>query len=166
MKNFANKVIIIFCLITCVFLTSCTQNVSDKVGIANPWTDCKDDLTYAGKITGFDFPLVLSNYKVRAMKDMIEITYPLDEMRDVVIRKTSGVLYKNIDISGNYNNYPINDTLILNNGVKLKVRRDKNLIYVAYIGADSGYYSINCLQGMTEKEVKQVFEVIAEVEAE
>ena len=73
----------------------------------NPWTDCRDNLECAGKIAGFEFPVVLSNLQVRAMKDMIEVTYPLDEFRDVVVRKTTEDLYNKIDISGDYNNYPI-----------------------------------------------------------
>ena len=48
-------------------------------------------------VAGFEFALILSNLQVRAMKDMIEVTYPLDEFRDVVVRKTTEDLYNKID---------------------------------------------------------------------
>ena len=146
-------------------LSACTQKSQTLIGMPNPWTDCRDNLECAGKIAGFEFPLILSNLQVRAMKDMIEVTYPLDEFRDVVVRKTTEDLYNKIDISGDYNNYSIKDTLTLDNGVNMLVRRDNNLIYVAYLGASTGYYSINCSKGMTKKELQQVYSIIAEVEA-
>ena len=69
-----------------------------------------------------------------------------------------------LHISGDYNKYPIEETLTLENGVQFRVRRDDKLIYVAYFGASSGYYSINCLKGITKKELFQVYTVIAEAE--
>lgn len=149
MKNLYKLSLKIFCLLCCVImLSACTQKSQTLIGMANSWTDCRDNLECAGKIAGFEFPLVLSNLQVRAMKDMIEVTYPLDEFRDVVVRKTTEDLYNKVDISGDYNNYPIKDTLTLDNGVNLLVRRDNNLIYVAYLGASTGYYSINCSKGI------------------
>ena len=34
-----------------------------------------------------------------------------------------------------------------------------------YFGAESGYYSARCEQGMSTKEVEDIYSVIAEVEA-
>ncbi len=163
------KIFTLFNLLVCLLLTvGCTSFEEYKTfkneKMPNPWTDCKDDLSCAKKIAKFSFPLVLSNYSVRATKDMIEITYPIDEYRNVVVRKTTEELYKKIDISGDYNKYPIEETLTLENGVQFRVRRDDKLIYVAYFGASSGYYSINCLKGITKKELFQVYTVIAEAE--
>ena len=158
MKNLYKLSLKIFCLLCCVImLSACTQKPQTLIRMPNPWTDCRDNLECAGKIAGFEFPLTI--------KDMIEVTYPLDEFRDVVVRKTTEDLYNKIDISGDYNNYPIKDTLTLDNGVNMLVRRDNNLIYVAYLGASTGYYSINCSKGMTKKELQQVYSIIAEVEA-
>lgn len=166
MKNLFNQILKIFCILFCiVMLSACTQKSQTMVGMPNPWIDCKDDVTCAKKVAGFDFPLRLSNLKVMATKDMIEVTYPLDEFRDVIVRKTTEDLYNKTDISGDYNNYPIKDTLALDNGVNMLVRRDNKLIYVAYLGASGGYYSINCVKGMTKKELQHVYDVIAEVEA-
>ena len=90
MKNLYKLSLKIFCLLCCVImLSACTQQPQTLIGMANPWTDCRDNLECAGKIAGFEFPLILSNLQVRAMKDMIEVTYPLDEFRDVVVRKTT-----------------------------------------------------------------------------
>ena len=163
------KIFTLFNLLVCLLLTvGCTSFEEYKTfkneKMPNPWTDCKDDLSCAKKIAKFSFPLVLSNYSVRATKDMIEITYPIDEYRNVVVRKTTEELYKKINISGDYNKYPIEETLTLENGVQFRVRRDDKLIYVAYFGASSGYYSINCLKGITKKELLQVYTVIAEAE--
>ena len=163
------KIFTLFNLLVCLLLTvGCTSFEEYKTfkneKMPNPWTDCKDDLSCAKKIAKFSFPLVLSNYSVRATKDMIEVTYPIDEYRNVVVRKTTEELYKKIDISGDYNKYPIEETLTLENGVQFRVRRDDKLIYVAYFGASSGYYSINCLKGIIKKELFQVYTVIAEAE--
>ncbi len=164
------KIFVIFNLIVCLFFNvGCTPfDIGEKnklVTMPNPWVDCHNDLSCAKKIAKFSFPLVLSNFNVRATKDMIEITYPIDEFRNVVVRKTTEKLYNKIDISGDYNKYPIEETLTFENGIEFKVRRDEKFIYVAYLGASSGYYSINCLKGITKKELFQIYTVIAEAEA-
>ena len=142
--------------------SACTS--SSMCGMPNPWIDCGNNLECAAKKAGFKFPLVLSNYQVRAMADMIEITYPLDEHRDVIVRK-SLTETDYLDISGDYNKYPINDEVELKNGVKVNVRRDTSLYYVAYFAAESGVFSINCAKGMSLKELQGVFDVISEAEA-
>lgn len=144
------------------FTTAC-QN-KNYIGMPNPWTDCNDSYACAEKITGFNMPLNLSNYTVRAMKGMIEVTYPLDEFRNVTVRKTLEEI-NNGDSSGDYNKYPINKVLTLKNGVQINVRGDNKVIYVMYFAAESGYYSARCEKGMSEKEVEDIYNVIAEVEA-
>ncbi len=170
MKKTYKKIIVTFNIMVCLFFNVGCTSIStnerlNSIGMLNPWVDCHNDLQCAQKIAKFSFPLVLSNFNVRAMKDMIEITYPIDEYRDVVVRKTTEELYNKTDISGNYNKYPTEQTLIFENGVEFKVKRDEKLIYVAYFGASSGYYSISCLKGITEKELFQIYTVIAEAEA-
>ncbi len=145
-----------------LIFSACTS--SDMCGMPNPWIDCGDNLECAAKKAGFKFPLVLSNYQVRAMADMIEITYPLDENRDVIVRKSSTET-DNLDISGDYNNYPVNEEIELNNGVRIHVRGDGSKYYVAYFAAESGVFSINCAKGMTLKEIQGVFDVISDAEA-
>ena len=103
---------IIVCIFSVNFLTACTKDhLSTRTLMPNPWQDCQDDLNKASKVAGFNFPLVLSNFKVRSMKDMIEITYPLDEKREVSVRKTLTLDEKTnptYDISGDYSVYPLN----------------------------------------------------------
>ena len=133
--------------------------------LANPWFDCGMDLKKASQIAGFDFPLILSNYSVKAMKGMIEITYPLDENRNVIIRKSLEEI-NNGDISGVYAKYPVVDTLTLEDGVQINLRKDVNSIYVMYFGACSGIYSAYSENGMSENEVRGIFDLIKEVEAD
>lgn len=149
--------IICFCSL---LLAGCTENTQ----IANPWSDCNDNLTQAAKIAGFKFPLLLSNYTVRAMKDMIEITYPLDEFREVTVRKS--LTNETGDISGDYNKYPKNETIIIKGGVPIEIRGDKDKIYVMNMSAYTGYYSARCEKGMSLKEVEGIYEVLREAEDE
>lgn len=146
----------------CVFATACTN--SQFVGMPNPWSDCNDDYNCASKIAGFNFPLSLSNYTVRAMKGMIEITYPLDEFRNVTVRKSLEET-KELDNSGDYNHYEKNEILTLDNGVPVHVRKNGDKIYIMYFAAESGVFSARCEQGMTEKEANGVFSVISEAES-
>lgn len=140
------------------------QNNSSKlIGMPNPWSECRDSYTCASKIAGFTFPLKNSNYTVRAMKGMIEVTYPLDENRCVTVRKGSEEI-NNGDNSGDYTKYPQNEIVTLDNGVKINVRKKNDKIYVMYFSAESGYFSARCPQGMTLKEVENIYKVIADVE--
>ena len=153
---------VIACTIV-LFACGCTYKTM-PIGMPNPWTDCNDNYSCAEKIAGFNMPLNLSNYTVRAMKGMVEVTYPLDEHRNVTVRKTISET-KNEDNSGDYTKYPENSILTLDNGVEINVRKDGDKIYVMYFGAESGYYSARCEQGMSAKEVEGIYSVIAEVEA-
>ena len=155
----------IFLIFRTFCITACTaDNMPSgplKTGMPNPWIECDKDIDCAKRAAGFDFKVKAQDIKIRAMKDMIEINYPLDENRDVIIRKTTEELYNKTDISGDYNKYPIMDKIILDNGVEFLTRRDENLIYVAYFGAEDGFYSINCAKGMTKKELEEIYKIIA-----
>lgn len=133
------------------------------IGMPNPWTDCGDDFKCGKNVSGFDFPLSLSNYSIRAMKGMFEITYPLDETRNVRVRKSFDES-NNGDNSGDYNKYSNNGIYTLKNGVDINIRGDKDKIYVMYFIAESGVYSARCEQGMSKTEVEGVFDVIREAE--
>lgn len=162
MKNFTKILSIL-----AVSLTLCGCTVPDEkqsLQMPNPWYDCNDNLEQASKIAGFKFPLILSNFTVRAMKDMVEITYPLDDTRYVTVRKSQEEINGG-DNSSDYNKYPQNDVFTLNNGVNINVRRNGDKIYVMYFSAESGYFSARCEQGMSYKEVEGVYKVIAEVES-
>ena len=136
----------------------------------NPWTDCNDDMYCASKKAGFNFPLRVKNYSVRAMEDMIEIAFPLEKKRIVTARKAQkfdGKADDNgiIDISGVYENYPVNKTIELKNGVKFSVRGEKNKFYVANFAAESGYYGFYCKKGMKIKDLEYLYKVLEEAEA-
>lgn len=133
------------------------------VGMPNPWTECNTDFKCGTKNAGFNFPLSLSNYKIRAMKGMFEISYPLDEFRTVTVRKGFDES-NNGDNSGDYNKYPDNKIYTLENGVDINIRGDKNKIYVMYFMAESGVYSARSEQGMTKREVEGIYNVIREAE--
>ena len=87
MKKFLFLLFVTFIFIGCL-QTETTKEKTKLIGMPNPWTDCGNNLVQAAEIAGFTFPLVLSNYHVRAMKGMIQISYPLDEFRTVLVRKT------------------------------------------------------------------------------
>ncbi len=140
-------------------------NFSKSNAIANPWIDCGDDIYCASNKAGFNFPLRVENYSVRAMKDMIEINYPLDETRTVCVRKTATDEFSNNgDISGVYIEYPVNEDVTIQESVPIKVRGTGDKIYVMNMAASSGYYSAYCKDGMSLQEVEQIYEIIAEAE--
>lgn len=153
---------VIACIVG-LFACGCTYKTM-PIGMPNPWTECNENYSCAEKVAGFNMPLNLSNYTVRAMKGMVEVTYPLDDRRNVTVRKTIREI-KGEDNSGDYTKYPENSVLTLDNGVKINVRKDGDKIYVMYFGAESGYYSARCEQGMSAKEVSEIYSVLAEVEA-
>ncbi len=130
----------------------------------NPWIDCADDISCAAKKAGFNFPLRVNDYSVRAMDDMIQINFKLDKKRTVTIRK-SVKFYNSGDNSGVYKNYPILKDIALKNGVELSVRGNFRKFYVANFSAESGYYSIYCEKGMRIKDLESMYALIAEAEA-
>ena len=160
---------LIFLLLTFFVLVGCfakkAEQQSTFVGMANPWTDCGTDFEQASLIAGFSFPLKLSNCDVRAMKDMIEINYQLDEARSVCVRKTDTEKFVyDGDISGVYIEYPVNKEIMLKDAVPLKIRGTEDKIYVMNMSASGGYYSAYCKDGMSLQEIEQIYEIIAEAE--
>ena len=156
-----NKVVKIF-LFTFIF-GILFASIPTLQAMQNPWADCGDSFECATKVSGINFPLRLSNYQVKAMKNMIEISYPLDEYRDVIVRKTDK--YLSDDVSGVYTKYPMNRKIRLKNGVLLDTRGTLTKIYVMNMGAESGYYSAYCEKGMSKKEVQGVYNLIRDAEA-
>ena len=167
---------LLFLSLTFFVLVSClgTKNIEESkntveeskmVGMANPWTDCGTNFSQAAEIAGFTFPLKLSNCDVRAMKNMIEINYPLDEARKVCVRKTDTEKFSNNgDISGVYIDYPVNEKIMLKDSVPIYTRGTGDKIYVMNMAASSGYYSAYCKDGMSLQEIEQIYETIAEAE--
>ena len=136
----------------------------------NPWIDCGKDMSCGAAKAGFDFPLKIENYTVRAMDDMFEIRFALDEKRNVIVRKSvtpEGKPDENgiIDISGDYNQYPINKVVTLNNGVKFSVRGQENNYKVVNFAAETGYYSIMCDQGLNLQDIEYFYKLLEEAEA-
>ena len=156
-----------------ILITICCSMfaIHNKVfAIPNPWIECGDDISCASKKAGFNFPLRVEKYTVRAMEDMIEIIFPLDRKRMITVRKAQlydGKADENgiKDISGDYNNYPVNKTVNINNGINFNVRGKKNKFYVVNFAAETGYYSISCNKGLTVKDIKYFYKLLAEAEA-
>jgi len=163
--KFLKRTVIPALVLSGAMLSACTTIKQEVIGMPNPWIECNTGIQKAAKVAGFGSPLVLSDCKIRAMKDMIEVTYPLDKERDVIVRKSAE--YEGIgDISGDYNKYPVNEKKELFDSVWADFRRDNDKIYVVNFSAESGFYSINCPKGMSLDEVKNIYEMIATVETQ
>lgn len=130
----------------------------------NPWTDCGNDMSCAIKKSGFNLPLYVKNYHVRAMYDMIEIDFPLKDGRIVTLRKSIHYIGKG-DISGVYENYPVNKTVKLKNGIRFRVRGDNKKYYVVSFAAETGYYSAYCKNGLKYKDIKYLYKILEQAEA-
>ena len=63
--------------------------------LPNPWVECKDNIYCGAKKAGFNFPVNVKKYNVRAMKGMMEISFPLSIRRNVI---------KNVKVINNGNN--------------------------------------------------------------
>ena len=162
MKNF--KIL----LATVCFVSVCF--IPKAFSIPNPWIDCNDDMYCAAQKAGFNLPLNVQNYTVRAMDDMIEINFPLDSKRTVTVRKSQnfdGEADENgiKDISGDYNKYPVNKSIQLRNGVVFNVRGYENKFYVVNFAAESGYYSFSSKDGMSVRDLKRLYRLLEEAEA-
>jgi len=137
----------------------------------NPWIECGDDISCGAKKAGFNFPLRVENKTVRAMDGMMELRFQIAGERNVILRKSvtsDGQPDENgiIDISGDYNQYPINKIITLENGVKFAVRGDEDSYKVANFAAESGYYSISCNEGLTQADMEYFYDLLAEAEAQ
>lgn len=136
----------------------------------NPWIECADDINCGAEKAGFNFPLKVENYTVRAMEGMLELRFPLDDGRKVIVRKAvefEGEPDENgiIDISGDYNQYPVNKTITMENGVKFSVRGEENNYKLVNFAAETGYYSIMCEDGLNKADIEHFYELLAEAEA-
>ena len=136
----------------------------------NPWVDCNDDIACGAEKAGFGFPLKVENYTVRAMEGMFEFRFPLSDGRKVIVRKAQvfeGDADENgiIDISGDYNRYPVNKTITLENGVKFSVRGDEDSYKVVNFAAESGHYSIMCGEGLNLQDIEHFYKLLKEAEA-
>ena len=149
----------ILIIITAFFVTNFYNTTS---AVPNPWIDCNDDISCGAKKAGFNLPIRVKHYNVRAMKGLLEINFPLDKKRSVSLRKSE--TYEG-NLSGVYENYPVNKTLSLNNGVMFNVRGKKNKFFVADFAAETGYYSFYSKQGMKTKDINYIYNLLAEAEA-
>ena len=146
-------------VISAIFLANFNHK---STAIPNPWIDCGDDISCGAEKAGFNLPLNVKNYSVRAMKDVLEIDFPLDKKRSVSLRKSQ--TYDG-NLSGVYENYPINKTINIKNNIPFNIRGDKKKIYVANFAAETGYYSFYSKQGMTMKDINYFYDLLAEAEA-
>ena len=155
--------------IICFIIIGATA-MQSAVAMSNPWIDCGDDIECGAKKAGFNFPLRVDNYTVRAMDGMLELRFSWDDKRKVIVRKArtfDGEADKNgiIDISGDYNQYPVNKTIALDNGVKFAVRGEDDNYKVVNFTAETGYYSITCDKGLRRKDIERFYELLTEAEA-
>ena len=149
-----------FCLALSIICTFATLKTN---AIPNPWIDCGDDISCGAQKAGFNFPLNTKNYSVRAMEGMIEITFPIGTNRIVTARK---VLYSNVvpnkngikDLSGDYNIYPINKDMQINN-IPYSIRGYKNKLKVVSFSTDNGFYSF-VGENIRYREIKYLYKLI------
>ncbi len=145
-------------------------NAYSAQSMINPWVDCGSDMSCGAQKAGFNFPLQVKEYTVRAMEGMLELRFPLNDGRKVIIRKAQtfdGKADENgiIDISGDYNQYPVNKTVTLDNGVKFNVRGEEDKYKVVNFAAETGYYSIICNEGLNKADIEYFYELLSEAEA-
>ncbi len=153
-----------------VFLGLAGMSAISAQSMINPWIDCGSDITCGAEKAGFDFPLKVENYTVRAMNGMLELRFPVSGNRNVILRKSvtaQGEADENgiIDISGDYNQYPVNKTITLDNGVKFAVRGEENNYKVVNFAAETGYYSIICDEGLNLQDIEYFYKLLEEAEA-
>ncbi|MCQ2739897.1 MAG: hypothetical protein MJ237_06685 [bacterium] len=156
----------IYLFVFAIFFTVCLSTFA----MQNPWIECGDDISCGAQKAGFNFPLMVDNYSVRAMDGMMEISFHIDNKRIVTARKAqvfNGPILTNgiVDISGNYNKYKVNKTTYLKNGIPFWTRGEKKKFYVAAFAAESGFYSFYCKQGLSKNDLVHIYKLIAEAEA-
>ena len=153
-----------------MYLAIVCMLVQPVQAMPNPWTNCGDDIVCGAEVAGFSFPLQVKNYTIRAMKDMVEIRFPLDSERRVIVRKSltpygepdeNGI----IDISGDYNRYPVNSTIELENGVRFSIRGNEDSYKVINFASETGYYCIICDKGLHLADIEYFYKLLKEAEA-
>lgn len=157
-----------------IYITLCYFTFAGFINLTinampNPWVDCGQDINCGVKKAGFSFPLKVKNPSVRAMDGMLEINFPLDKKRNVTVRKSEifdGIADENgiIDISGVYEKYPVNKTIMINKSVPFNVKGHKNKFYVVNFAAESGYYSFYCKKGMKLKDINYLYHLLKNAE--
>ena len=157
------KTVFIICFAIAAFGAYSAQSM------INPWIDCGADISCGAQKAGFNFPLKVKNYTVRAMDGMFELRFPLEDGRQVIVRKALNFNDKAdendiIDISGDYNQYPTNITITLENGAKFNVRGEEDSYKVANFAAESRYYSIICDKGLSKEDIEYFYNLLAEAE--
>lgn len=153
-----------------LFVLSIGLFVNSINAMPNPWVDCGKDTVCGAKKAGFELPIQLNDYSVRAMEGLYELRFPLDKKREVILRKSQtyeGISDANgiIDISGDYNNYPVNKTIYLKNGTAFNVRGKKDKFYVSNFADETGYYSFYCEQGLKIKDLKKLYKMVKSAES-
>ena len=153
-----------------VFLSIIGLSTISAQTMPNPWIECGNDISCGAAKAGFNFPLRVENYTVRAMEGMLELRFPLDEKRNVIVRKSvtpEGTPDENgiIDISGDHNQYPVNKTITLENGVKFSVKGEEKNYKVVNFAAESGQYSIMCDKGLNLADIEHFYKLLEEAEA-
>lgn len=161
MKKQIFPIIVILCIL---FL----QNTK-AFAMPNPWVDYGNNSACAAAKAGFSFPLQVKDANFRAMEDMIEVTFPLNRGRKVIVRKSHNPQAKTdihgiADISGDYNIYPTDKYITLNNEVFFRVRGKKNKYYTVNFAAESGYYSFYSSKGLKLKDIKYLYKLLEKTE--
>lgn len=152
----------IFFVTLLAFSAAFVFNFNQKTSaIPNPWIDCGENIYCGAKKAGFNLPVRVENYSVRAMENLLEINFPIDKKREVCLRKSQ--TYDG-NLSGVYENYPVNKTITIKDNIPFNIRGDKKKIYVANFAAESGYYSFYSRQGMTMKDINYFYDLLAEAE--
>lgn len=167
-ENFMQK--ILFSTLISIFLIF-GFTVQKTNALPNPWVNCGSDYSCAVQKAGFIFSLNVKNYSVRAMKDMIEIRFPLDAKRNVTARKSQRFEGRKVgiginDISGDYSTYPVNKIIELDNGALFFVRGNKKKFFVANFEDETGFYSFTCNSGLKVKDIKYLYKLIMESKAQ
>lgn len=161
----------IMMMILCLTMMGCAcpcklradENRGRFVGMANPWIGCGTDVACGAQKAGFDFPLNVQNYDIRAMHGMFEIQFPLNG-KTVTARKTLPK-EKGVDISGDYNKYPVDEIITLSTGEVCHVRGHQDSYIVANFTKSTGEYSFRCPDGLTLAEVESLAKLLADTNA-
>lgn len=94
---------------------------------------------------------LLGKYNIKYIntisRDLFQICY-VNKQNDIIFRMGQGTY----DISGDYNNYKINNTVNIN-GINVKVKGDDNLIKVAVWSVNNMSYSISLNDGMKQDDI-------------
>lgn len=115
---------------------------------------------------GFDFKIPQDDTPSTISVDpgkMIEVTYQhnTDGREETIVLRRSP---EEGDISGDLTEYPEHGTLHIGD-VEIQTRKDGDTIYVAYVTAFDGSYSVGCTTGMTSEQVITMMQKLLELNA-